>query len=56
MVGRWADDGLLCSLRYLFVDFLHEEDQTPPFLPDGPPEVLRPSRRGALKRSLRLGS
>ena len=33
-----SDDGLLSSLRYLFADFLDEEDQTPPFLPDGLPE------------------
>ena len=30
-----SDDGLLSSLRYLFADFLDEEDTTPPFLPDG---------------------
>jgi hypothetical protein len=33
-----SDDGLLSSLRYLFADFLDEEDHTPPFLPDGLPE------------------
>jgi hypothetical protein len=30
-----SDDGLVSSLRYLFADFLDEEDNTPPFLPDG---------------------
>ena len=33
-----SDDGLLSSLRYLFADFLDEEDNTPPFLPDGLPD------------------
>ena len=33
-----SDDGILSSLRYLFADFLDEEDQTPPFLPPGLPE------------------
>ncbi len=30
-----SDDGLLSSLRYLFADFLDEEDTTPPALPGG---------------------
>ena len=30
-----SNDGLVSSLRYLFADFLDEEDNTPPFLPDG---------------------
>jgi hypothetical protein len=29
------DEGLLSSLRYLFADFLDEQDTTPPGLPDG---------------------
>lgn len=33
-----SDDGLLSSLRYLFADFLDEEDTSPPLLPDGLPE------------------
>jgi hypothetical protein len=33
-----SDDGLLSSLRYLFADFLDEQDNTPPFLPEGLPE------------------
>jgi hypothetical protein len=33
-----SDDGLLSSLRYLFADFLDEQDNSPPFLPDGLPD------------------
>jgi hypothetical protein len=33
-----SDDGILSSLRYLFADFLDEEDTSPPFLSDGLPE------------------
>jgi len=33
-----SDDGILSSLRYLFADFLDEEDTSPPFLPVGLPE------------------
>ena len=33
-----SDDGIVSSLRYLFADFLDEEDTTPPFLPDRLPE------------------
>jgi len=33
-----SDDGLLSSLRYLFADFLDEQDHSPPFLPDGLPD------------------
>ena len=36
-----SDDGLVSSLRYLFADFLDEEDNTPPFLPDALPEEAR---------------
>ena len=32
-----SDDGILSSLKYLFADFLGEEDTTPPFLPPGLP-------------------
>jgi hypothetical protein len=34
------DDGLLSSLRYLFADFLDEQDTTPPSLPGGLPESV----------------
>jgi hypothetical protein len=37
-----SDDGLLSSLRYLFADFLDEQDQSPPFLPDGLPDGASP--------------
>jgi len=37
-----SDDGIVSSLRYLFADFLDEEDTTPPFLPDGLPEGAAP--------------
>lgn len=32
-----ADDGFLASLRYLFADFIGEDNDTPPFLPEGLP-------------------
>ena len=32
-----SDDGILSSLKYLFADFLDEEDARPPFLPLGLP-------------------
>jgi hypothetical protein len=35
-----SDRGFLSSLRYLFADFIGEEDETPPFLPEGLPEVV----------------
>lgn len=34
-----SDDGILSSLRYLFADFIGEEDDTSPFLPQGLPDV-----------------
>jgi hypothetical protein len=34
-----SDDGLLSSLRYLFADWLDEQDHTPPFLPAGMPDA-----------------
>ena len=33
-----SDRGILSSLRYLFADFIGEDDDTPPFLPDRLPE------------------
>lgn len=35
-----SDRGFLSSLRYLFADFIGEEDDTPPFLPEGLPEAV----------------
>jgi hypothetical protein len=37
-----SNDGLLSSLRYLFADFLDEEDQAVPSLPEGLPEAAAP--------------
>jgi hypothetical protein len=37
-----SDDGVLSSLRYLFADLIGEEDDTPPFLPEGLPEAVAP--------------
>lgn len=34
-----SDDGILSSLRYLFADFIGEEDDTSPSLPQGLPDV-----------------
>ena len=36
------DDGILSSMRYLFADFLGDDDDTPPFLPEALPERLGP--------------
>jgi len=35
-----SDRGILSSLRYLFADFIGEEDDTPPFLPEGLPDPV----------------
>ena len=35
-----SDRGILSSLRYLLADFIGEDDDTPPFLPDGLPEPV----------------
>lgn len=35
-----SDRGILSSLRYLFADFLGEDDDEPPFLPEGLPEPV----------------
>ncbi|MGX9429274.1 MULTISPECIES: DUF6537 domain-containing protein [Bradyrhizobium] len=35
-----ADDGILSSLRYLFADFLGDDDDTQPVLPEGLPESV----------------
>ncbi|MGB8397361.1 DUF6537 domain-containing protein [Bradyrhizobium sp.] len=32
-----SDKGILASLRYLFADFIGDDDDTPPFLPEGLP-------------------
>lgn len=35
-----SDRGILSSVRYLFEDFIGEQDDTPPFLPEGLPEAV----------------
>ena len=35
-----SDRGILSSLRYLFADFIGEDDDTPPFLPEGLPDSV----------------
>jgi hypothetical protein len=35
-----SDRGILSSLRYLFADFIGEDDDTPPFLPEGLPKPV----------------
>lgn len=35
-----SDRGILSSLRYLFADFIGDEDDIPPFLPEGLPEAV----------------
>lgn len=37
-----SDDGILSSLRYLFEDFIGEEDDSTPLLPEGLPEAAVP--------------
>jgi hypothetical protein len=43
-----ADDGILASLRYLFADFLGDDDDAPPFLPDGLPASVAPIASDAI--------
>ena len=43
-----SDDGILSSLRYLFADLIGEEDDTPPFLPEGLPEAVSPEVSDAI--------
>ena len=35
-----SDRGILSSLRYLLADFIGEDDDEPPFLPEGLPEPV----------------
>src|SRR5258708_18769582 len=46
--ARVSDDGVLSSLRYLFADLIGEEDDTPPFLPEGLPEGVCAAARRAI--------
>jgi hypothetical protein len=43
-----SDDGVLSSLRYLFADLIGEDDDTPPFLPEGLPEAVAPEAGDAI--------
>jgi hypothetical protein len=43
-----SDRGILSSLRYLFADFIGEDDDTPPFLPEGLPEAVAPVASDAI--------
>ena len=43
-----SDDGVLSSLRYLFADLIGEEDDAPPFLPEGLPESVAPATGDAV--------
>jgi hypothetical protein len=43
-----SDRGILSSLRYLFADFIGEEDDTPPFLPEGLPDAVVPVASDAI--------
>ncbi|WP_454621546.1 DUF6537 domain-containing protein [Bradyrhizobium cenepequi] len=42
------DDGILSSLRYLFADFLGDDDATPPILPEGLPENVATAASDAI--------
>ena len=43
-----SDRGILSSLRYLFADIIGEDDDTPPFLPEGLPEAVVPAASDAI--------
>ena len=43
-----SDRGILSSLRYLFADFIGEDDDTPPFLPEGLPDAVTPVASDAI--------
>lgn len=43
-----SDRGILSSLRYLFADFIGEEDDTPPLLPEGLPEPVMAAANDAI--------
>jgi hypothetical protein len=43
-----SDRGILSSLRYLFADIIGEDDDTPPFLPEGLPEAVVPIASDAI--------
>jgi hypothetical protein len=43
-----SDRGILSSLRYLFADFIGEDDATPPFLPEGLPAPVMAAASDAI--------
>ncbi|MCK1515301.1 hypothetical protein IVB22_22660 [Bradyrhizobium sp. 190] len=43
-----SDRGILSSLRYLFADFIGEDGDTPPFLPEGLPEPVMAAASDAI--------
>ena len=43
-----SDNGILASLRYLFADFIGEDDGAPPFLPEGLPASVAPIASDAI--------
>lgn len=43
-----ADRGILSSLRYLFADIIGDDDDTPPFLPEGLPEPVMAAASDAI--------
>ena len=43
-----SDRGILSSLRYLLADFIGEDDDSPPFLPEGLPEAVVPVASDAI--------
>ena len=43
-----SDRGILSSLRYLFADVIGDDDDTPPFLPEGLPEAVVPTASDAI--------
>lgn len=45
-----ADRGIVSSLRYLFADFIGDDDEEPPFLPEGLPEPVQALASEAIHR------
>ena len=43
-----SDRGILSSLRFLFADVIGDDDAATPFLPEGLPEAVVPTARGAI--------
>jgi hypothetical protein len=43
-----SDRGIVSSLRYLFADFIGEDDDTPPLLSEGLPEAVVPAASDAI--------